>query len=251
MRDEFSNEVFKDDLIQLYKEKDIAKKGILEKNEIIQSLKKVSSNPKFIRDILQYEQEFSNKKIMKRNLKNKQLREIAEDLIKIKELLRQTTGSIKYQYLKKYPEVILQIDSLSKKIINMSIDCQEEIDKYILAKQKILEFKYSDENKLKQAQKEEKEKIEKEILKLIGNQIINFERVILNQKEEFTKTRYMNESGWLVYRIFNTLYFMTRQEEKYLKNFEIRYKKQLSKQAKKDKAIQKSNASSFHWENDL
>ena len=70
MLNEFSNEVFKEDLLLLYKEKDIAKKGILEKNYILQNLKKVSSNPKFIKEMLKYEQDFFDKKIMKRNLKN-------------------------------------------------------------------------------------------------------------------------------------------------------------------------------------
>ena len=53
------------------------------------------------------------------------------------------------------------------------------------------------------------------------------------------------------WRIFNCIYFSSRQEEKYLKKFEVKYKKQLSKQAKKDKAINKSNASSFHWEDEI
>lgn len=35
------------------------------------------------------------------------------------------------------------------------------------------------------------------------------------------------------------------------KNFEIKYKKQLSKQALKDKAINKANSSSFNWEDSL
>ena len=32
-------------------------------------------------------------------------------------LLKETSGSIKYQYLKKYPEVIKKVDDLSQKII--------------------------------------------------------------------------------------------------------------------------------------
>ena len=42
-----------------------------------------------------------------------------------------------------------------------------------------------------------------------------------------------------------------RQEEKYAKKYEQRFKKELSKQAKIDLAIQKSNSSVFHWEDDL
>ena len=40
--------------------------------------------------------------------------------------LKQTQGSIKYQYLKKNPDVIKEIDNLSRKIIDSSLDIQEQ-----------------------------------------------------------------------------------------------------------------------------
>ena len=250
MRDEFTNAVFKDDLLELYKEKDLAKKNVKE-NSLITKLQKGISDKKLLKDILQYEKDYSNKKIMKRTIKDKDIRNIATDLIRIKQLLKRTQGSIKYQYLKKYPDVIKEIDKLSRKIIDSSLDIQEQMDKYILARQKIVAFKYSDELKIEEAQKQEKEKTEEDILKIIGNQILNFERVLLNQKENYQQVRYYNETENFMWRIFNCIYFSSRQEEKYLKKFEIKYKKQLSKQAKKDKAINKSNASSFHWEDEI
>lgn len=251
MKDEFTNAIFKEDLLQLYKEKDIAKKNIIQNNSLLQSLKKVSTNQKFLKDMVQYEKDFHNKKIMKKTLKNKDIKSVASDLMKIKQLLRQTDGSIKYQYLKKYPDIIKEIDNLSRKIIDMSLDTQEQVDKYILTKQKIVAFKYSNEHKVEEAQKQEKEKAEAEIIKMIGNQILNFERVLLNQNEEYTQIRYYNETENLMWRIFNCIYFSTRQEEKYLKRFEIKYKKQLSKQAKKDMAINKANSSSFDWQDEI
>lgn len=250
MRDEFTNAVFKDDLLELYKEKDFAKKNIKE-NSFISKLQNGISDKRLLKEILQYEKDYSNKKIMKRTIKEKDIRNIASDLVKIKQLLKQTQGSIKYQYLKIYPNIIKEIDNLSNKIINSSLDMQEQIEKYILARQKIVAFKYSNELKIEKAQNLEKKKAEDEILKLIGNQILNFERVLLNQKEEYKQVRYYNETQDLMWRIFDCIYFSSRQEEKYLKNFEIKYKKQLSKQAKKDKAINKANASSFHWEDSL
>ena len=250
MRDEFKNAVFKDDLLELYKEKDLAKKNIKE-NSFISKLQKGISDKKLLKEILQYEKDYSNKKIMKRTIKDKDIRRIASDLIKVKQMLKQTKGSIKYQYLKRYPDIINEIDNISKKIINSSLDMQEQIEKYIFAKQKIVSFKYSEESKLKEAQNSEKKKAEDEILKLIGNQILNFERVLLNQKEEYKQVRYYYETQNLMWRIFNCIYFSSKQEEKYLKKFELKYKKQLSKQAKKDKAINKLNASSFHWEDEI
>ena len=97
----------------------------------------------------------------------------------------------------------------------------------------------------------EKEKAEEEVKKMIGNQILNFERALLNQRIDYSKTIDYNETENLIWRIFNFMYFSARQEEKYLKNFEIKYKKQLSKQAKKDIAINKANSSNLHWEENI
>lgn len=249
MKDEFTNEVFKEDLFELYKEKDILNKKIKE-DDILKKLQKFSSDEKFLKEILQYEKDFANKKIMKRTIRDNAIKNIASDLVKIKQLLKQTQGSIKYQYLKKYPDIIKEIDNLSKKIIDSSLDMQEQIDKYILTRKKIVAFKYSDDKRIEKAQKQEEEKAKEDILKMIGNQVLNFERVLLNQKEEYKQARYYNETANLVWEIFNCIYFSTRQKEKYFRMFEIKYRKQLSKQAKKDKAINKANESSFHWENE-
>ena len=251
MRDEFTNAIFREDLIELYKEKDRAKKGIIEKNVLLQKLKKANTDSKFIKEMVQYEKDFANKKIMKKPVKDKELRKIADELLKLKEQLKNTKGSIKYQYLKRYPEIIKQVDSIARSIIESSLDTQVGIEKYILAKQKIVSFKFQDQDKIQKAQQEEKEKAEEEILKLIGNQVLNFERILLNEKEVYSQIRYTNYTRDLILKIFNCIYFSARQEEKYAKKYEQRFKKELSKQAKIDLAIQKSNSSVFHWEDDL
>ncbi len=250
MRDEFTNAIFREDLIQLYNERDIAKKGISSNNNFLQKLKSISSDPKFLKTIMQYQRDFENKKIMKKSFKDKELQKLVDELLVLKQQLKITKGSIKYQYLKKYPDIIKQVDSISRTIIDMSLETQKEIDKYILAKQKIVSFKYQDQEKIVKAQETEKEKAEKEILKLIGNQILNFERVLLNEQDEYSNIRYINYSRNLIWRVFDCVYFSTKQEEKYVKRYEFNYKKQLSKQAKKDLAIKKANSSSFHWEDD-
>lgn len=248
MRNEFSNLIFKDDLIELYKQKDSAKKKIVENNQFLNEMKKISTDSKFLKDMLQYEKDFYNKKLMKQNIHSEQLKLIVNDLLKIKELLKQTSGSIKYQYLKKYPNVIKEVDNLSKKIIDMSLECQKQIDIYIKAKQAIVSYKYQSETKIKQAQENEKIKAEQEILKIIGNKILNFERSLLNNKDEYNTEKYINDSRNLVWQVFNSLYFLSRREEIDLRRIELKYKKQLSKQAKKELAIKKQNESSFNWE---
>ena len=156
MRDEFTNAIFSEDLIELYKEKDLAKKGIIEKNVLLQKLKKSNTDSKFIKEMVQYEKDFANKKIMKKPVKDKELRKIADELLKLKEQLRNTKGSIKYQYLKRYPEIIKQVDSIARSIIESSLDTQVEIENYILVKQKIVSFKFQDQDKIQKAQREEK-----------------------------------------------------------------------------------------------
>ena len=251
MRDEFSNLIFKDDLIELYKQKDSAKKKIIENNEFLNEMKKASTDSKFLKDMLQYEKDFYNKKLMKQNIHSEQLKLIVDDLLKIKDLLKQTNGSIKYQYLKRYPDIIKEIDKLSKKIIDKSLECQEQIDIYIKVKQEIVSYKYQSETKIKQEQENERVKAEQEMLKIIGNQILSFERLLLNNKEEYNTERYINDSRNLVWQVFNSIYFLSRQEEIDLRRIELKYKKQLSKQAKKELAIKKQNESSFNWENNL
>lgn len=94
----------------------------------------------------------------------------------------------------------------------MSLECQKQIDIYIKAKQAIVSYKYQSETKIKQAQENEKIKAEQEILKIIGNKILNFERSLLNNKDEYNTEKYINDSRNLVWQVFNSLYFY--QDEK-------------------------------------
>lgn len=173
MKDEFTNSIFRDDLLQLYKEKVIAKKKIIQENITLQNLKKISSDSKFLKVNVRYEKDYQNKKIIPQRLKYRNIKNIAFRFIRIKKIIKRNKWKYKYQYLKKYPEVIKKVDDLSQKIIEKSLDTQKQINEYILAKQKIITFKYSDKNKIEEAQKLEKEKAEEEIKKIIGNS--NFE----------------------------------------------------------------------------
>lgn len=186
---------------------------------------------------MQYEKDFASKKIMKKTIKDKELKKVVNELLLLKEQLKNTKGSIKYQYLKKYPDIMKQVDYISKIIIDMSLETQQKIDKYILAKQKIVSFKYQDQEKIIKAQEIEKQKAEEKILKLIGNQILNFERILLDKE-----IRCINYSRSLIWKAFDCVYFSTKQQEKYARNYELKFKKQLSKQAKKDLAIKKANS---------
>lgn len=251
LRKEFTNDIFREDLLLIYKEKDFAKKNITSENYLLQQLKKVSEDEKILKELMQYEKGFEQSKFVRNLLKDKQIKEIVDMLIDLKKDLKETKGSIKYQYLKKYLEIIGKVDNISELIINSSIQCQIEIDKYMRAKQKLVEFQYTNPDKLEKAKEDVKNDTEQEIIKLIGNQILDIERKWLNTKEDYTNIKYTNESINLLDNILTLLYFQAENQKKYNRNFEVKYKKQLSKQAKKEYALRKANSSSFEWEDEI
>ena len=251
LRNEFTNDVFREDLLPIYQEKDLAKKNITSENYILSELKKVTSDEKLLNELMKYEKDFNQARRIRALLKDSEVKNVVDLLIDLKKDLKQTTGSIKYQYLKKYPDIIKKVDYISNIVIDSSVQCQVEIEKYIKAKQKLLEFQYSDKEKLEQAKARTKEEAKEEITKLIGNQILDIERKWLKANNTYTYIKYNNESRDLLDRILTALYYQGQNQKKLNRNFEIRYKKQLSKQAKKELAISKRNASSFDWEDEI
>lgn len=246
LREKFTNEVFKEDLIPIYMQKDEAKKNIVAQNYILQQLKDAGKDEKFIEKIQKYENQFSNKKIMKKIYSDKELDNVVKELLILKEKLKETNGSIKYQYLIKYPEVINQVDKVSNMIIDSSIECKKQIEKYIIAKQKILEFKYTAESKLKYHQEQERIKTEEEIIKLVGNKILEFERVLINS--DYTYIEQKNHTRFMIFDLNNFLLNLFYQENSRTELANHKYKKYLSKQAKKELSINKRNESEFNWE---
>ena len=128
LRNEFINEVFKEDLLPIYQEKDLAKKKIISENEIINKIKQISQNQDFVNDIIKYEKIFNQNKIMKQIFKDEELKQIVDLLLDFKNDLQTIGGSIKYQYLMRYPEIIEKIDNISKQLIETSYECKVQIN---------------------------------------------------------------------------------------------------------------------------
>ncbi len=251
LRKEFTNYLFREDLLPIYQEKDLAKKNITSENYILSELKKVTSDEKLLNELMKYEKDFNQARRIRALLKDSDIKQVVDLLIDLKKELSNTTGSIKYQYLKKHPDIIKKVDYISNIVIESSVQCQIEIEKYIKAKQKLVEFQYSNKEKLEQAKAKAKEEAQEEIIKLIGNQILDIERKWLKTNNTYTYIKYNNESRDLLDRILTALYFQAENQNKLNRNFAIRYKKQLSKQGKKELAISKRNASSFEWEDEI
>lgn len=251
LRKEFINQLFREDLLPIYQEKDLAKKNITSENYILEELKKVISDSKLRDELIKYEKNFNQTRKIRALLKNEDIKKVVNLLIDLKKDLEQTTGSIKYQYLMRYPDIIEKVNYISNVLIDSSLQCQVEIDKYIKAKQKLVEFQYSNKDKIEKAKQKVKEEAEKEVIKLIGNKILDIERKWLNTDVPYTYIKYNNQSRDLLDRILTALYYQAENQYKLNKNYEFKYKKQLSKQAKKEKAMQKRNSSSLNWENEM
>ena len=211
----------------------------------------MTSDERLLQELLQYEKDYNQTRRIRALLKDSEIKHIVDLLIDLKKELKQTTGSIKYQYLKKYPDIINKVDNISNVIIDSSVQCKIEIEKYIKAKQKLEEFKYTNKEKMEQAMAKAKEEAQEEVIKLIGNQILDIERKWLNANEPYTYIKYNNDSRDLMDRILTALYFQAENQRKLNRNYEVKYKKQLSRQAKKELAISKRNASSFEWEDEV
>ena len=83
-------------------------------------------------------------------------------------------------------------------------------------------------DKLEEAKEKVKQEAEQEIIKLIGNQILDIERKWLNVDNSYTYIKYNNESRDLLDRILTVLYYQAENQNRLNRNFELRFKKQLS-----------------------
>lgn len=249
MRNEFINDVFKEDLLPIYQDKDLAKKNITGENYILQELKKANLDEKFVRDLMKYQKSAFQNHRVRSILKDEEIKEVVDAMLVLKDELKNTTGSIKYEYLKAYPEILAKVNEIAIKIIELSPQCKNEIDKYIKAKQKLAEFKYTNNEKLEEAKQKIEEETGEEVVKLIGNQILDIERAWINERNpSVTFIRANNDTRDLLDNILTILEFQANEQNRYNRFYELHLKKQLSKQAKKELAKLKQNSSEFNWD---
>ena len=79
---------------------------------------------------------------------------------------------------------------------------------------------------------------------------MKFERQLLNNNANYSEYRYINETRSYISNIYNFLCGLSCHEESKYNLIRLKYKKQLSKQAKKELAIKKRNSSSWNWEDE-
>lgn len=161
---------------------------------------------------------------------------VIKDLVKrFKELknIIPKTGSLKYSYMSK--EIKKKINEFIKIYIDNNVDFKNEYDKYIENSGKIGAM-YGDNSK-----KYYEKKAKKELEKILGNQFLNAIKMI--NTEELQEKRFVTN---LMQELFRTLSILTESNQSKYSLF-TEYKGEMSKQAKKDFARNKANASSIDW----
>ena len=86
LRNEFTNDVFREDLLPIYQEKDLAKKNITTENYILSELKKVTSDEKLLNELMKYEKDFNQGRRIRALLKDSDVKNIVDLLIDLKKI---------------------------------------------------------------------------------------------------------------------------------------------------------------------
>lgn len=163
---------------------------------------------------------------------------IIKDLVKkfneLKNIIPKT-GSLKYSYMPE--ETKKKINEFIKIYLDNNADFKNEYEKYIETAGKIGAM-YGENSK-----KYYENKAKKELENILGNQFLNAIKMINNEKLQ--DRRFITN---LMQELFRTLSIVTESNQaKY--NLFTEYKGEMSKQAKKDFAKNKANASGIEWSN--
>lgn len=183
--------VFADEYISALKERDIIKSDFISEEKNIEKylINEMTNSKDF--EIDNEDSKYNYLGTMYRDrIPQEELDDLTEQLLELKVMLPKT-GSIDYKYLLNNKEVKDKVDSISYKLIDISPGLKNEFNKYI---QKTLDIaKITTTNDPKQL-KEIKKLAEKDLIKQIGNKVLNVERQILQKDrlEEWEKIQLQN-----------------------------------------------------------
>ena len=243
MRKKLISHIFKEDLLPYYQTKDLIKKDI-KQSKIIQNLIDLSYDEKFIQTIKKLEEDFYNEKILCRKVKNKDLQEIVKELIILKSELPKN-GRLAYQYL--IPELKEKVDKISKLIIDSSRECKEKKKLYIDTVKEIKKYQISTKSKMETILKRTETEAEHDILNIIGNRILEFEKNLF-KADNISQINMENKTKHIVNDIFVMLSQLSSSQ--YADYYKMYNKEELSQQAKKEKWLENRAKSNFEWESD-
>ena len=167
--------IFNEEYTEALKQRDAIKESFITEEKELESL--------FTNELLgkntQIENDFYYPETMYLDrISKEEIKAITEQLLLLKEFLPKT-GSIDYKYLMKNEDLIKKVDDISRQILKASPSLKSEFDKYIKKSVEIAEISGN-------AKQEDIEKVknyaEKDLLKQIGNKVLNIERQVLKQE---------------------------------------------------------------------
>lgn len=244
MRKKLISYVFREDLLPYYQTKDLIKKDI-KQSKIIQDLIDLSYDQNFIKAVKELEDNFYNNKILNRKIKDEKIKEIVEELLKLKQRLNKN-GRLAYQYLA--PEEKEQVDKITNLILNSSVECKQKVKLYIDATKEIKRYQVTSIEKMDRLLKIAEKEAEYEIMKILGNRILEFEKNLL-KANNIEQIRLENKTKNVIDNIFVILSQLSSSQ--YANYYKIKNVGELSKQAKKEKMLEEKAKSSFEWESDV
>ena len=166
------------------------------------------------------------------NIPNKVIIDLIKRFNEVKQRLPKS-GRLTYQFMP--DDVKLKIKEFMEIIKNNNVDLQNECDKYIQTSSSIGAM-YGDSSK-----KYYEKKANQELDKLLGNQFLYAVKML--NLEQLEKRTLVNN---LVQDIFRFLSILNESNEAKLHLYK-NYKGEMSKQAKRDYAINKANSSNMNW----
>lgn len=244
MRKKLISYVFREDLLPYYQTKDLIKKDI-KQSQIIQDLIDLSYDENFIKIVKQLEDNFYNEKILNKKIKDENLKEIVKELVELKQKLPKT-GRLAYQYLT--PEEKRQVDKISNLILDSSAECKQKAKLYINATKEIKKYQVTSIEKMEKLLERAEKEAEYEIMKILGNRILEFEKNLL-KSNNINEIKLENKTRNVIDNIYVLLSQLSSSQ--YASYYKIQNNGELSKQAKKEKMLEEKAKSSFEWESDV
>lgn len=252
IRKHLNKDIFKDEINILYMEdkknlesfKDEMKNSLLELEEIFGLDKE---EYKKYKKILQAIDEDCNVgKIPVTNITN--IDEILRDVYSLKGKINKK-GRLSYAFMT--DESKIDIDEISKKLIENSTDLKSSVYKYKQSKMDITKFHSKDEKVLEKAE----DYIQKEVYKMLGNQVLNIYKKINSKewdirKEEYQEMKEIYAKEQIKDSILNLVNDFTRKTNKNNNTMNLRKNKNkdLSNVAKREIAKKSENKSKIDWE---
>ncbi len=220
IRDILTKYIFENELIKYYEIKNNSKNKLRDNSILL--------------EIKAFNKEFCNGKLAYINFNDSNIKSMIKKFNNILSIIP-SAGSLKYSYMSE--NIKIEIDNFMKEFMNNNVDFKNEYDRYIDNAINIGTL-YGKPNK-----NQIKTKAEQELNNILGNQFLKAIKEI--KLESISKKVFIKD---LIQELFRTLSSINENMSSKIKLYS-NYRSNMSKQAKKDYAKNRENASSINWEN--